>query len=1455
VKNADSRYAKRFLSTGACRPATTGFAHRSAASPAGSGTGASANRLVLGLLALAVAAFAFLNPAPASADTRHPAQTLEFGSDGTSATKFNVELKSVTYDQRHNRLYVLVGPTEGEFAKIYGFDNPSAGVYTPRAGFPIKVQWPYWEPTLVVDDTNGPNSGRIYFVSKFSSELKAYEPDGTAAPSSWPVKFPATPCDAEVDADGNVWVSQGFPDEKLLQISGDDGSQLAEFPLPFTPCHLTFDDSTGDLYVQKQSPQPEGYYRLTAESDYQQIEGPFSTSNFLGIFSNNIRDFVFDGATSRLYVARWHYQEKTPGNNIPYNLVYGLEPDGQFLEVFPENQTSTFEQNYMGVDVNEDNGDVFVADRAGGNVIRVFSSVVVPDVTTGDQTANDEISGTVNRAGAGPITDCYFEYATDAFFDGNGETYDQEIACEPATAFDEDRTVTATVPGLTNETIYHYRLVAKNANGEGTGSDRILEPHDIEFLKTRPATSITRQTATLHASFVGNGENTTYHFQWDVNDPEDDEWVGSSSSTPVTLTGPTGDTQISEPITGLTAGTVYRFRVIAEAGGKESIAQELTFETSAAIKGITTLPATDVEPTQATLNGSLDPDGYETNFYFEYGKTKSYGQKTPVPPGEEVGTTAPGSTPVETLATNLEPGTTYHFRLVATNESGLTKGGDQVFTTPQAPSVNGFSSRNVTADSAELTAQIDPNGFLASAYFEYGTTLNYGSKIDVPASQLSSPTGPQDVVVAIEGLSSSTYHFRLVATNQWGETITEDQTFDFLAPIGCPNHSVRQQTGAAYLPDCRAYELVSAERAAGASLAPLGPAAPYASSPGRFAYAGGVNTIPGTGQPANGDEGDLYIASRTTSGWVTKYVGMPGNQSVGYSGPRDEVFFNKLLPVPSDLGMNKILIWDWRQKGFANSIFEFEGNNAPYIIDNEGHQLGRLPTNIDEVPGANLDFVEGGYKGATKPSADFTHYFFSTNDLAFAPGGVLGEPGSVYDNDIAADTVTVISKTENGVDIPRDSAGKANEYLRIPAVSRDGSHALMSSEGPNGTVHLYMAVNRGGGSYDHYEVSEGDDSLNHAVEYEGMTVDGSVVYFTSAEQLTADDTDTVTDLYRWSEAGNVVTRVSVGSAGAGNTSACGLQSCDVEVVPNGPEDFNYQQAGFNRDSVMASETGDIYFYSPEQLDGSRGILGKKNLYILRPEGAVHFVGSFEPSSAPTRMNVSPDGAHMAMLSEAKLTSYDNLGLAQMYAYNADTRAIQCVSCPPSGAPATADVEASQNGIFMTADGRTFFATKEALVDRDANGIKDVYEFVDGRPQLISTGTGEVENEGFKGEIGLVGVSLDGTDAFFSTHETLVQEDENGSYLKFYDARTSGGFARVKQAAPCAAADECHGPEASPPAQPVIGTGAQLGGSGNAQPVHRKKKKCRRVKKNGKSVKRCGKKKHRPSRSKRGGGHG
>ena len=133
---------------------------------------------------------------------------------------------------------------------------------------------------------------------------------------------------------------------------------------------------------------------------------------------------------------------------------------------------------------------------------------------------------------------------------------------------------------------------------------------------------------------------------------------------------------------------------------------------------------------------------------------------------------------------------------------------------------------------------------------------------------------------------------------------------------------------------------------------------------------------------------------------------------------------------------------------------------------------------------------------------------------------------------------------------------------------------------------------------------------------------------------------------------------------------------------------------------------------------------------------------------------------------------------------------------------------------MTYDGRAFFATEDALAHADTNKGQDIYEFVGGRPQLITTGTGETHVAGgvlsaLLNPPGLVGVSAGGTDVYFSTYDTLPSQDHNGLFLKFYDARTGGGFPAPAPPPPCEAADECHGADSSPPGAMLDETSAPL----------------------------------------------
>ncbi len=239
----------------------------------------------------------------------------------------------------------------------------------------------------------------------------------------------------------------------------------------------------------------------------------------------------------------------------------------------------------------------------------------------------------------------------------------------------------------------------------------------------------------------------------------------------------------------------------------------------------------------------------------------------------------------------------------------------------------------------------------------------------------------------------------------------------------------------------------------------------------------------------------------------------------------------------------------------------------------------------------------------------------------------------------------------------------------------------------------------------------------------------------------------------WSEEGQLkghpltlISKAALGSpTGAGNTANCNAaftSKCGIVTYSNVSYCTLLGGSGGNchSDNSIASENGDIYFFSPEQLDGTRGIPNQENLYDYR-NGAVQYVATFTTgpfcyhtpvpnltdngcSDTPVvRMQVSPDDSHMAFVTASPITQYDNAGHLEMYTYEPSTRRIVCVSCNPSGAPPTSDVEASKDGLFMTDDGRTFFSTEDALVHADTNHGEDVYEYVDGRPQLITPGTG------------------------------------------------------------------------------------------------------------------------------------
>jgi hypothetical protein len=101
----------------------------------------------------------------------------------------------------------------------------------------------------------------------------------------------------------------------------------------------------------------------------------------------------------------------------------------------------------------------------------------------------------------------------------------------------------------------------------------------------------------------------------------------------------------------------------------------------AAVPKVTTGTARDVSFASATLAGSLNPNGSNTSYYFQYGQTKAYGAQTPI---ADAGAGS-NAVAIRTAVGALQPLTTYHYRLVAVNASGPAIGGDQTLKTTVVP--------------------------------------------------------------------------------------------------------------------------------------------------------------------------------------------------------------------------------------------------------------------------------------------------------------------------------------------------------------------------------------------------------------------------------------------------------------------------------------------------------------------------------------------------------------------------------------------------------------------------------------------------------------------------------------------------------------------------------------------------------------------------------------------------
>ena len=99
-----------------------------------------------------------------------------------------------------------------------------------------------------------------------------------------------------------------------------------------------------------------------------------------------------------------------------------------------------------------------------------------------------------------------------------------------------------------------------------------------------------------------------------------------------------------------------------------------------------------------------------------------------------------------------------------------------------APAATTSPASKVTATTATLNGKVTPDQNGTTYYFQYGTTTNYGTQTPSDAVN-GNPGKEKDVSADATGLApSTTYHFRVVATNGGGTTFGADMTFITAAP-------------------------------------------------------------------------------------------------------------------------------------------------------------------------------------------------------------------------------------------------------------------------------------------------------------------------------------------------------------------------------------------------------------------------------------------------------------------------------------------------------------------------------------------------------------------------------------------------------------------------------------------------------------------------------------------------
>jgi hypothetical protein len=579
-------------------------------------------------------------------------------------------------------------------------------------------------------------------------------------------------------------------------------------PLTQSECEA-LDPSNGDIYVPTYVPGTEitvvDKFRVNAKKEYEYVcqftgyttaGGVECSKNTLG---KEVTQAVELGGVNGAAVDR---EGNVYITNLQSGTIYEFDPAGEAVAAIK----SLLASRPITVAVDS-HGDIYTTSLFGSNIDEQvlvelkrssFTGVVESEV----EVASNTYAVAVDQA-TGRLSTLVSLFTKEIYYNSFGAN---EVLVEEDTVTEYDPEGKVEITGLKvpasheigksepamdlaiNETSNDLYVVTQYTT-YNNGNSQFYIPIEVFgapvnelFVMTEGSSGVQAESAVVGGSLNPEGEAADLRFEYGPSPS-----LGSSVAALPGVVSGSASVPAEASLTGLEPNLTYSYRFVGTGVESKSSFDGVvhTFKTSAVKPLPSVRPAMFVGPREAVLVGAVNPENSDTHYRFVFGTTTGYGASIPREEAD-IGSSF-GNHPVTNDVAGLQPGTTYHYAVVASDSQGSVQSGDMSFTTPAppVPVVVTGGAGEVAQNSAVVTGSVDPEGVSTGYEFDLGTDTSYGARV---FGEVGSGSEPQAVSLSVDGLQpGTTYHYRVAASNAYGTVYGADQTF---TTPGFPSSSI-----------------------------------------------------------------------------------------------------------------------------------------------------------------------------------------------------------------------------------------------------------------------------------------------------------------------------------------------------------------------------------------------------------------------------------------------------------------------------------------------------------------------------------------------------------------------------------------------------------------------------------------------------------------------------------------